>query len=192
MRAFIIRCLVAAAALFFTVYLYATGYWGWGIFFTLITALIVLTFFRNENIILALNQMRVGNHEKAAKYVNRIDPTFLPKRQHAYVLYLTAMLNAQDMGFAKSEALLRKALSLGLKQDQDNAVAKMHLGSICAQTNRKQEAQTLLAEAKKLDKNGMLKEQLNMMNKQLTMVASKNQMRMAMMTKGRRKTPRAK
>lgn len=191
MRGFIIRCAVAAFALFLTIYAFGTGHWGWGIVMIFVSALIGLSFFRNENMILALNQMRVGNHEKANKYIKRISrPDLMPKKQHAYVLFLQAMLGTQELGFAKSEQILRKALALGLRTDQDNAVAKMHLAGICAQTGRKQEATTLLAEAKKLDKTGMMREQITTMQKQLTMVASKNQMRMAQMHKGRQKTPK--
>jgi hypothetical protein len=66
----------------------------------------------------------------------------------------------------------------------------MHLAGICAQTGRKKEATTLLAEAKKLDASGMMKEQINQMQGQLRATPSKNQMRMAQMMGGRRKTPR--
>ncbi len=193
MTGFIIRCLVAAATLGLTVYSFATGHWGWGIVMILVSALVILSFFRNESMILALNQMRVGNHEKAGKYLNRITrPDLLPRKQHAYVIYLQAMLGTQTLGFVKSEQMLRKALALGLRTAQDNAVAKMHLAGICAQTGRKTEAVTLLSEAKKLDKNGIMKDQISQMQKQLTQVASKNQMRMAQMSRGRQKTPRNK
>jgi len=153
----------------------------------------LLSFFRNENVIIALYQMRLGNQDKAWKALNRIkDPRFLPKRQHAYVLYLNGMLGLQnDLGFAKSEQMIRKALQIGLRTKQDQAVAKMQLAGICMQTGRKTEAATLLSESKKLDVNGMLKEQLDMMKKQITMVASKNQMRMAQMHRGRKKAPRS-
>ena len=76
------------------------------------------------------------------------------------------------------------------QRPQDNAVARMHLAGICAQTGRKTESLTLLAEAKKLDTGGMMKEQINQMQKQMTAAPSKNQMRMAQMMGGRRKTPR--
>ena len=62
----------------------------------------------------------------------------------------------------------------------------MHLAGICAQSGRKTEAITLLGEAKKFDKNGMLRDQIKMMQQQLQMAPSKNQMRMAQMM-GRRK-----
>jgi hypothetical protein len=152
MKGFILRCLIAAATLFFAVWLFATGHWGWGITMILPLGLVILSFFRNENMILALNQMRLGDTDKAKKYINRISaPYLLPRKQHAYVLFLQAVMNTQEFGFAKSEQYLRKAIGLGLRTGQDNAVARMHLAGICLQTNRKAEAEKLLAEAKKMD-----------------------------------------
>jgi tetratricopeptide (TPR) repeat protein len=192
MIGFIIRVVLTATALWFNFYLFYTGYWGWGITFIFVSALLVLSFFRNENVIIALYQMRLGRQDKAWKALSRIrDPRFLPRKQHAYVLYLQGMLGLQNnLGFAKCEQMIRKALQLGLRTKQDQAVAKMQLAGICMQSGRKQEAQTFISEAKKLDTNGLLKEQLDMMKKQMTMVASKNQMRMAQMHRGRKKMPR--
>lgn len=193
MISFIIRCILAVISLSFNTWLFAIGSWGWGIVVIFVTALIILSFFRNENMILALNQMRLGNTDKAKKHINRIThPQFLPRKQHAYVLYLQAVMNSQEFGFAKSEQILRKALALGLRTSQDNAVARMHLAGICAQTGRKNEAISLLSEAKKLDKDGIMKDQIKMMQQQLTMAPSKNQMRMAQMMGGRKKMPKMK
>lgn len=191
MIAFIIRIAVFALTLGATVWLFATGYWGWGISMIIPIVIIGFTFFRNENMIFALNQMRLGNTDKAKKYINKIKaPQFLPKSQHAYVIFLQAVLNTQEFGHAKSEQYLRKAMSLGLRTGQDNAVARMHLAGICAQTGRVKEALSLLSEAKKLDSTGMMKDQIKMMEKQLKMAPSKNQVRMAQMMGGRRKSPR--
>jgi Flp pilus assembly protein TadD len=168
MISFIIRCFLALLALSFNTWLFVSGHWGWGIVFIFVTALIVLSFFRNENMILALNQMRLGNTDKAKRHINRIThPQFLSRKQHAYVLYLQAVMNSQEFGFAKSEQILRKALALGLRTAQDNAVARMHLSGICAQTGRKNEAISLLSEAKKLDKDGIMKDQIKMMKEQM-------------------------
>ncbi|MFT6243726.1 MAG: hypothetical protein ACJA0U_000366 [Salibacteraceae bacterium] len=191
MIGFIIRCLLAVGMLGSTIALFYTGYWGWGITLILPTVIVGFSFFRNEKMILALNAMRTGDTDKAKNYVNRISaPQFLPKKQHAYVLFLKAVLNTQELGFAQSEALLRKAMAMGLRTGQDNAVARMHLAGICAQTGRKKEAVTLLAEAKKLDSSGMMKDQINQMQSQLRGAPSKNQMREAQMQGGRRKSPR--
>ena len=191
MTGFIIRCLVALASLSFTAFLFATGYWGWGISLIFVDTLIILSFFRNESLILALNQMRVGNQDKAKVHINRIkSEQFMPKSQRAYITYLKAMMNTQDWGYAKTEAELKKALNLGLRQTQDQAMCKMHLAGICAQTGRVKESKMLLAEAKKLDKDGTFKEQISNMSKQLSMAGNANQMRMAQMYRGRVKTPR--
>ncbi|MEY3236026.1 MAG: hypothetical protein RI883_127 [Bacteroidota bacterium] len=193
MTRFIIRCIVATIALGFNVFLFINGNWGWGITFLFVTAIVILSFFRNESMILALNQMRLGNTDKAKMYINRIThPNLLPRKQHAYVLFLQAVMNTQEYGFSKSEQYLRKAIGLGLRTGQDNAVARMHLAGICLQTGRKSEAEKLLAEAKKLDNTGMMREQINSMLNQMKMAPSKNQMRMAQMMGGRKKTPRAR
>ena len=191
MTGFILRIFIALTLLCGTIILFSTGYWGWGITSVLPLALVILSFFRNEKVILALNQMRLGNQDKAKMYINRIKaPEYMPRRQHAYVLYLKALMNAQDLGMAQSEQLLRKAMSIGLRRDEDNAVARMHLAGICAQTGRRPEASALLSEAKKYDKNGMLKDQIKMLQSQMQAVPSKNQMRMAQMMGGRKKMPR--
>ena len=193
MTRFIIRCIIATIALGFNVFLFINGNWGWGITFLFVTAIVILSFFRNESMILALNQMRLGNTDKAKMYINRIThPNLLPRKQHAYILFLQAVMNTQEFGFSKSEQYLRKAIGLGLRTGQDNAVARMHLAGICLQTGRKSEAEKLLAEAKKLDNTGMMREQINSMLNQMKMAPSKNQMRMAQMMGGRKKTPRAR
>ena len=188
MLSFLIKSVLAVLSVFFTVYFFATGYWGWGISFIFLSTLVIVTFFRNEQIILALNQMRIGNHEKAYAILQRVRPEFLIKRQKAYYYYLVGMLGAKEMGLNKSEQFLRKALSIGLKTNQDKAVAHMHIGGICLQTGRKREAINMFDEAKRLDKDGMLSDQLKMLKKQAAQVASKNQLRMAQMGGGRMRT----
>lgn len=191
MTGFIIRCLVAAGMLFLTVYSFATGYWGWGIFLIIPLALVILSFIYNENLAFTLNHMRTGNQDKAQRAINRITaPQFLPKRQRAYVVYMQALLNAQTLPHARVEVMLREAIQIGLKRGHDKAMARMHLAGICVQTGRRQEAVSLLNEAKKMDDSGMLKEQIKMMQGQLQNAPSKNQMRMAQMMGGRKKMPK--
>lgn len=136
--------------------------------------------------------MRMGNNDKAWKSLSKITaPQFLPKGQHAYVLYLKGMLGLQQgLNFTECEQMIRKALNVGLRTKQDQAVAHMQLAGICAQTGRKNEAKILLSQSKKLDEKNMLKDQLRDLGNQLNMIPSQNQMRMAQMHKGRVKTPR--
>ena len=59
--------------------------------------------------------------------------------------------------------------------NQDLAVAKLNLAGIAMTKRRKREAQTLLTEAKKLDKHNMLKDQIAMMKQQMKRASVPNQ-----------------
>jgi hypothetical protein len=72
MIGFILRILVTFVLLTGTVSLFATGYWGWGLSALLPLAVVIFSFFRNENVILALNQMRIGNQDKAKRYIIKL------------------------------------------------------------------------------------------------------------------------
>lgn len=191
MIGFVIRSLITAGLLFLTVYSFYTGYWGWGISLIIPLALVILSFIYNENLAFTLNHMRSGNQDKAQRAINRItSPQFLPKRQKAYVIYMQALLNAQTFPPSKVEGMLREAIQIGLKRGHDKAMARMHLAGLCVQSGRRQEAVSLLAEAKKMDDSGMLKDQIKMMQTQMQNAPSKNQMRMAQMMGGRKKMPK--
>ncbi|WP_066759845.1 tetratricopeptide repeat protein [Crocinitomix algicola] len=183
----ILKSILTLSSLFFTIFLFYDGSWGWGIVFIFVTALIGLFIFRNENLILAALQMRQQNMEKAQKYLGRIKhPQFLLKGQRAYFYYLTAIAGSTSTSMGQVESLFRKALSIGLKKEHDQAMAKMNIGAICLQTGRRREADVLLKEAKKLDSKGMLTEHIKSLRKQMGRATSQNQMRMAQMSKGRR------
>jgi tetratricopeptide (TPR) repeat protein len=188
MIALIIKLILSLGSLFLTTYFFYDGSWGWGICFIFVTALFVLTIFRNENILLALNQMRMQNQDKAAKYLNRIkQPQFLIKRQRAYYYYLMGLSGAGSNSMGQAEQLFRKALGIGLKNDQDKAMAKMNIAAICMGTGRRKEAEKLLQEAKKLDTKGVLGDYIKNLRKQMGRATSKNQMRMAQQMKGKKR-----
>ena len=67
----------------------------------------------------------------------------------------------------KTKFLLKKAIQLGLSMTHDLAMAKLSLAGILMQKRRKREASVLLNEAKKLDKHGMLTDQVKMMQQQM-------------------------
>lgn len=182
----LLKIVLTLGSLGYASYLFADGYWGWGIVMVFVAALIAFTIYRNENIILALNQMRLGNQEKAKKMLMRIkQPQFLIKRQQAYFYYLKAQMFSQELGLSESEKMFNKSLGLGLKNDQDKAVVKLNLSAISMQKGKKREAMNFLNEAKKLDTGNLLGDQIKMIKGQLGKVGSANQMRMAHMNKGR-------
>ena len=87
---------------------------------------------------------------------------------------------------SETEKLYRKALSEGLKQDHDRAMAKLNIAAVCMQTGRRREAETLLSESKKLDTKGNLTEHIKDLKKHMGRTTSANQMRQAQMSKGKK------
>ena len=67
----------------------------------------------------------------------------------------------------KAKKYFKKAIELGLSMDMDLAVAKLNLAGVAMSRRRKLEATNLMQEAKKLDKQGMLKDQIKMMKEQM-------------------------
>jgi len=169
----IVKILLSAACVVLMVKLFIDGSIAWGLTMLLPTAIFVFSIFRNEHLLLAFNHLRRQNMEKADISLNRIKkPESLPKKQRAYYYYLKALIGSQSSSLGKSESLFKKALSIGLRMDQDKAVAKMNLAVISMSKRRKREAITLLNEAKKLDKRGLLAGQIKEIRKNMDKVSS--------------------
>ena len=75
----------------------------------------------------------------------------------------------------ESERYFKKAIALGLSMDHDLAMAKLNLSGIAFSKRRKQEAQKLLTEATKLDKQGMLSDQIKQMKDNMKRAQMPNQ-----------------
>ena len=165
------RIFVTALLVAFAGYLIFSGSWGWSIWVFLLAALVVLTIFRNEQVIIAMVQLRQKNMEKAEIALLKIKkPEGMLKGQQAYYHLLMGMLAGNRItGMGSKEAIstcekhLKMALSIGLKNSSDRASARVNLAGIAIGRRRKMEATQLLNEAKKEDKTGMLSEQIKMM-----------------------------
>lgn len=139
-----------------------------GISILLLAGIFVLLYFKNEFILLAFLQLRKQNFPVAQKWLGYIKnpEAALTKKQQGYYNYLHGIMLSQT-NLTQSEKYLRKAIRLGLSMDHDLAMAKLQLAGIAMTKRRKREAINLMAEAKKLDKHGMLKEQMQMMKQQM-------------------------
>ncbi|MDO3628912.1 DUF2892 domain-containing protein [Mucilaginibacter sp. BT774] len=160
----IIACVVAGAG----VTLCGFGFWGWGISVFLLGGLILLTFFFNENMLIAQFYLRKDNTAKAEQWLNKITnyENQLNKSQHGYYNLLIGLLESRKAPM-KSEKYFKKALSLGMKMSHNVALAKLSLAGIAMAKRNKREAQMYLQEATKDDKNKLLADQIKMMKGQL-------------------------
>ena len=119
-------------------------------------------------LLLAFIKLRKQDFAGAQKWLGKIKnpEKALVKNQQGYFEYLHGLMLSQT-NIIQAEKHFKKALTLGLKTDTDIAIAKLNLAGVAMSRRRKLEATNLLAEAKKLDKQGMLKEQIKMMKEQM-------------------------
>ncbi len=163
-----IRIGLSVLILALAVWQFIEGNIGNGIMYVLLGGIVVLTYFRNENVLLAFYHLRKNNMNKAQKALGRIKQPekSLTKGQAAYYYMLLGMIESQK-GIGKSETLLRKALNMGLRQKHDQAMTKLQLAGIAVAKRRKREAMVLLTEVKKLDTKKMLTDQVRMIKQQM-------------------------
>ncbi len=163
-----IKLVLAALIIGYAIYQFVEGYIGNGIFLILLSLIFVFLYFRNEIILLAFLRMRKQDMDGTERWLSKIKnpETALVKKQQGYYNYLHGIIYSQK-NLTQAEKYFRKALRLGLNMSYDVAMAKLSLAGIAMQKRRKREATTLLQEAKKLDKNNMLTEQIKMMQQQM-------------------------
>lgn len=160
----IIKIAIAALAVAYTVYLYATGHWGSGIGMTLVSIVLILACLRSMRMVVVFFHMRQQKMDKAKQWLGRIKPNHLWKTQQGYYYFLQGSM-AMEKNLNEAERHLRKALSLGLRMDHDKAAVKLNLAAIASAKRKTREALGLLTEAKRLDKKGVLKNDIKMIEK---------------------------
>jgi len=164
----IIKLILAIASLGYGSYQFYDGEIGNGIFLTLLAGMFVLLYFKNELIVMAFLRLRKQDFEGTTKWLGRISnpESALVRKQQGYFHYLHGIIQSQS-NLTQAEKHFKKAIKLGLSMGHDLAMAKMSLAGILMQKRRKREATILLAEAKKLDKHGMLAGQMKMLQQQM-------------------------
>ena len=163
-----IKLILAALMIVTAIWQMTEGYIGNGIFLLFLSILPIILYYRNEFILLAFLRMRKQDFAGAQKWLSYIKnpETALVKKQQGYFNYLHGIMLSQT-NLLQAEKYFKKAIELGLNMDMDLAVAKLNLAGVALTRRRKLEATNLLNEAKKLDKQGMLKDQITMMKEQL-------------------------
>jgi len=152
----------------YSIYQFSENYIGNGIFSLLLSSMFILLYFKNEIIFLAFLRLRKQDFNGTEKWLNKITSpeSNLVKKQQGYFYYLHGIIKSQT-NLTIAEKNFKKAIKLGLSFNHDLAMAKMSLAGISMQKRRKREAIMLLAEAKKLDSQGILVGQMKIMQQQL-------------------------
>jgi hypothetical protein len=174
----IVRLIIGFVLLGAAIALMVFGFWGWGILGVFISILVFVTYFFNENMLLAQWFLRKDNMPKAEAFLKKITnyEKQLIRVQHGYYQLLIGLIESRKAPM-QSEKYFKKAISLGLHMDHNVALAKLSLAGIAMGKRNKREAQMYLTEAKKADKNKLLADQIKQMKDQLAMFDKQQQVR---------------
>lgn len=163
-----IKLVIAGLLIATAIWQFFEGEIGNGIFLILLSSIFIFLYFKNEMILLAFLRLRKQDFEGAKKWLDKIKnpEAALVTKQQGYYWYLHGLMISQT-NITQAEKFFKRALKLGLSMDHDLAMAKLNLAGIAMTKRRKREATILLNEAKKLDKQGMMKDQIRMMKEQM-------------------------
>ena len=163
-----IKLVIAVVIVAWAVFEFTEKHIGNGISLILLAGVFVFFYFKNELLLLAFLRLRKQDFPGAQKWLNYIkNPSgALIKKQEGYFNFLHGLLVSQT-NLTQAEKYFKKALKLGLSMSHDIAMAKLQLAGVAMTKRRKREATNLIAEAKKLDKHGVLNEQIKMMKQQM-------------------------
>jgi len=164
----IVRLIIACGIMGAAIALCVFGFWGWGILVLFLGGFVLLSYFFNENMIIAQWFLRKEKSEKAEEWLLKVTDyeKQLNKNQWGYYNLLIGLIESRKSPL-KSEKYFKKALTLGMKMSHNTALAKLSLAGISMAKRNKREAEMYLKEAAKDDKNKLLADQIKMMKAQM-------------------------
>ncbi len=164
----IVRLIIACGIMGAAIALCVFGFWGWGILVLFLGGFVLLSYFFNENMIIAQWFLRKEKSEKAEEWLLKVTDyeKQLNKKQWGYYNLLIGLIESRKAPL-KSEKYFKKSLSLGMKMSHNTALAKLSLAGIAMAKRNKPEAKRYLEEAAKDDKNKLLADQIKMMKAQM-------------------------
>ena len=163
-----IKLILAISTLIYSIYQFYENNIGNGIALIFLAIIFIFLYYKNEIILIIFFKLRKQDFDGTEKWLKKLKnpDSSLTKKQVGYYNYLWGIVCSQT-NLTKAEKYFKKAISIGLSMDHDLAMAKLSLAGILIQKRRKREATTLLNEAKKLDKQKMLLDQIKMMQQQM-------------------------
>ena len=163
-----IKIILAVLTLAYSILQFYENNIGNGIALIFLMIIFIFLYFKNEIILLAFLRLRKQDFNGTEKWLSKIKnpQSALTQKQVGYYNYLKGIISSQT-NLTQAEKYFKKAISLGLSMNHDLAMAKLSLAGILIQKRRKREATTLLNEAKRIDTQKMLSDQIKMMQNQM-------------------------
>jgi len=132
--------------------------------------LLMVTHFLFNNVSAAFVELRKGKIDKAESLIDQIKrPDWLVKRHRAYYYFTKGMIDLQRNRNQEGRVALKKALDLGLRTTNDQALAMLNLAHASYMDKNEMEARHFIATAKKLNSNDLvIKQKITEMEKAMS------------------------
>ena len=163
-----IKLIIALLIAVWSVFEFSKGHILNGISILLLAGVFVFFYFKNEILLLVFLKLRKQDFDGATRLLDKIKnpSSALVQKQEGYYNLMRGIMTSQK-NLTQSEKYFKKAIKLGLSMKHDLAMAKLQLAGIALTKRRKREATNLIAEAKKLDKHGILTDQIKQLKAQM-------------------------
>ncbi len=94
-------------------------------------ALTITSYFRNGTVFLAFRQMKKFNIPKAKILLEKVyNPKWLTKGQRSYYYFVDGFIAMQEKDMTRAYESLFKSLEIGLRTENDRAIATFNLASV--------------------------------------------------------------
>ena len=123
---------------------------------TILGVLVGITALRSVRMIMVAFRIQQQKLDKARTILEGINPNHLWKSSRGQYWFLKGNLLLES-SLSEAEKAFRQALDIGMKRDEEKAAVMLNLAAIQHSKRRPKEAKALIAQAKRLDKKGMLK-----------------------------------
>lgn len=157
----LLKILLAASSLAYTVYLFTKAQTGAAIGMIFVTIILTLATLRSMRLVMAFVHLRQQKMGDARKWLGRVKESDLWPRQRGYYNFLIGSMT-MEQNMNEAEKYIKRALQLGLRQDHDKAAANLNLAVVASTRRKVAEANRLLKESKRLDTKGTLARDIKM------------------------------
>ena len=126
------------------------------------TGLFVYGYFRYGTVYLAFQQLKKENYDKSEKLISKIkNPSMLSANQKSYYHFAQGIIASNKRDWDKSASDLNKALTIGLRTENDISIALLNLANVEFERKNFEKAIELIKKIKKFDLNSLVRSELD-------------------------------
>ena len=123
----------------------------------LASLLLLFTHFLFGTVGIAFAKLKAGKVKESEKIINQVSkPQWLNKRHRAYYHFTKGMIALQQENLPAGEHNLNLATQLGLRNDNDRALALLNLAHICYVQKRMDDSRNNLQKAKSFNADDLM------------------------------------